>query len=116
MNKGKGIDLISEERHRQIVEEGWTAQHDEQFVDGELAHAAICYCMWDLIKDSKFIKAVETIRVWWPWDWEWWKPKDHIRNLVRAGALIAAEIDRINRDAYMQEIEEQAEVGSDNTW
>jgi hypothetical protein len=32
---------------------------------------------------------------WWPWSFEWWKPKDRIRNLVRAGALIAAEIDRL---------------------
>jgi hypothetical protein len=32
----------------------------------------------------------------WPWDAKWWKPSvDHVRNLVKAGALIAAEIDRM---------------------
>lgn len=32
----------------------------------------------------------------WPWDPSWWKPSpDPIRNLVKAGALIAAEIDRL---------------------
>lgn len=32
----------------------------------------------------------------WPWDEEWWKPSlDPIRNLEKAGALIAAEIDRL---------------------
>jgi hypothetical protein len=34
----------------------------------------------------------------WPWDYDWWKPSDDpIRNLTKAGALIAAEIDRLNR-------------------
>lgn len=34
----------------------------------------------------------------WPWDEEWWKPsEDPVRNLVKAGALIAAEIDRLQR-------------------
>jgi hypothetical protein len=34
----------------------------------------------------------------WPWDAEWWKPSpDSVRNLVKAGALIAAEIDRLQR-------------------
>jgi hypothetical protein len=34
----------------------------------------------------------------WPWDEKWWKPSTNpIRNLVKAGALIAAEIDRLQR-------------------
>lgn len=34
----------------------------------------------------------------WPWHSSWWKPSDDpIRNLVKAGALIAAEIDRLQR-------------------
>jgi hypothetical protein len=36
----------------------------------------------------------------WPWDASWWKPSnDPVRNLVKAGALIAAEIDRLQRAA-----------------
>jgi hypothetical protein len=36
--------------------------------------------------------------IFWPWDQDWWKPSpDPIRNLVKAGALIAAEIDRLQR-------------------
>lgn len=32
----------------------------------------------------------------WPWDPSWWKPSpDPVANLVKAGALIAAEIDRL---------------------
>jgi len=34
----------------------------------------------------------------WPWEASWWKPSDDpIRNLAKAGALIAAEIDRLQR-------------------
>lgn len=36
-------------------------------------------------------------RVLWPWDREWWKPKDRRRNLVRAAALLIAEIERLDR-------------------
>jgi hypothetical protein len=39
------IELIAAERKRQIEEEGWTAEHDEQWKKGELAKAAMCYAM-----------------------------------------------------------------------
>ena len=78
-----GIELISEERERQIIEERWTSVHDDSHNKGELVLAAHCY-----ITDSVFA---------WPWDIEWYKPKDRIKNLVRAGALLAAELDRIQR-------------------
>lgn len=38
---------------------------------------------------------------YWPWEPGWWKPgkgnsyADRVRELVKAGALIAAEIDRL---------------------
>ena len=37
------------------------------------------------------------LRRWWPWSLDWWKPKDPRRDLVRAGALIVAEIERLDR-------------------
>lgn len=37
-----GIDLIAAERQRQIEEEGWTPDHDDQHTNGELALAAAC--------------------------------------------------------------------------
>ena len=33
----------------------------------------------------------------WPWAASWWKPKNRRRDLVRAAALIVAEIERIDR-------------------
>jgi hypothetical protein len=35
----------------------------------------------------------------WPWHDDWWKPKDRRRDLIRAAALIVAEIERLDRAA-----------------
>lgn len=87
--KMPGAQLISKERNRQLKVEGWSADHDDDHSDGELVDAAVCYARCE--DDEK-----PTPREW-PWDSCWWKPKGRIRNLVRAGALIAAEIDRLQR-------------------
>lgn len=90
---GNGHRLIADERIRQIDEEGWTPEHDDQHVNYELRRAARCYALPGLNATSKVPEG-------WPWAPEWWKPSDHpLRNIVRAGALIAAEIDRMLRQA-----------------
>ena len=38
-----------------------------------------------------------TAPFFWPWERDWWKPVDNRRDLVRAGALISAELDRMDR-------------------
>jgi hypothetical protein len=84
------------ERRRQIEQEGWTPEHDDQHADGELARAAAVYAnpeIWNILGAS---------RVGWPWDASWWKPSDQRRNLVKAGALILAEIERLDRIAKLQ--------------
>jgi hypothetical protein len=85
-----GASLIAKERKRQILEEGWTPEHDNEHDEMELTFAAISYC-----------QHAKGDRGWnpnWPWPLKWWKPKGgKIRNLVKAGALIAAEIDRLQR-------------------
>ena len=72
-------DVITE-RQRQVSEEGWTPAHDDQYADCELTQAAICYI------DTSFAETN------WPWAAEWWKPTNPRRDLVKAGALILAEI------------------------
>ena len=83
-----GIELIEQERSRQIHSEGWTAEHDDEHVNNELALAAICYAIPDTFSQG-----------YWPptWDLSQYKPTTRIRDLVKAGALIAAEIDRLQR-------------------
>lgn len=76
------------ERRRQVEEEGWSGPHDDGHEGGQLADAAACYAL-----------GTERVRSFklWPWDWKWWKPADRRRDLVRAGALIVAEIERLDR-------------------
>ena len=87
-----GVELIAIERQRQIEEEGWTPKHDAQHTMAQLRFAAMCYTS-PCATSSSMRKNVPPD---WPWDKKWWKPsKSDVRNLVKAGALIAAEIDRI---------------------
>ena len=74
-----GLDLIRDERQRQIDSEGWTPEHDAAHGSSRLLRAAEAY-EWS---DATL----------WPWDREWWKPKDAIRDLIRAGALYQAAAD-----------------------
>jgi len=97
------IKLIAAERRRQIEEEGWTAKHDESHPDMALAAAGACYAI-DLVahieaRENWKRGIQEAVKNIWPFDFdEWFKPtrEDPIRQLVKAGALIAAEIDRLS--------------------
>ena len=95
-----GIELIAEERERQVTQEGWTPEHDDQHVHGEMAAAAACYAAETYSpKPALNANPLSGVASHWPWDWSWWKPSGRIRNLVKAGALIAAEIDRLQRES-----------------
>ena len=65
----------------------------------EMALAAACYALPDRAKQSFFMSSLPAVSYLWPWDRKWWKPTpdNRIRELEKAGALIAAEIDRLLR-------------------
>lgn len=85
------VDVLAE-RQRQVTAEGWAPAHDDEYEHGELADAAGCYALSSELFDC----AGEPPRPW-PWPDEWWKPTSRRRDLVKAGALILAEIERIDR-------------------
>jgi hypothetical protein len=91
--RSEGVDLIAAERRRQVEEEGWTAEHDEQWINDQLSRAAACYAL----AGTAPTRGLVCLRDLWPWDNCWWRPKTRVANLVRAGALIAAELDRMAR-------------------
>jgi hypothetical protein len=100
-----GIDRIVAERQRQLSEEGYTASHDEMHRYDELAWAAVCYAapkrVYVQIEHIGHSQKRFVFSDPWPWNFEDDKrvPEpnldDRIRQLEKAGALIAAEIDRL---------------------
>lgn len=91
-------DVLAE-RERQKSVEGWSEEHDDVRTLGEMARAAATYAFIGGLPESSRGDAVETRlpRNFWPWSQKWLKPKDRRRDLVRAGALILAEIERLDR-------------------
>lgn len=96
---------VLDERRRQTELEGWTAEHDDQHAAGELAQAAACYALgaatdapdrhvMDHFGREGTPYAVHSL---WPWDASWHKPTNRRRDLIKAGALILAEIERLDR-------------------
>lgn len=84
-------DVLAE-RRRQVEQEGWTPDHDDAHEFGELAEAAMSYA-------DPAAHCQLGVPHLWPWVAEWWKPRDRRRNLVRAAALLIAEIERLDRAA-----------------
>lgn len=98
---------VAAERQRQVESEGWTPEHDDKHEGGELATAGACYALERRAMDggywtyggrdpelSKWIRAKPQL---WPWHADWWKPASRRRDLIRAAALIVAEIERLDR-------------------
>lgn len=97
-------DVLAE-RQRQVSVEGMTDDGDDKYHYFELPIAATCYALaaepfvWmDMEKGEKSIRMPACPPIW-PWSPSWWKPRSRRENLVRAGALIIAEIERIDRAA-----------------
>jgi hypothetical protein len=97
--KKTGIELIAEERQRQIEKEGWTPEHDAHHDTGDLALAAAAYASAELYRRTTSEGYDNTPHIW-PFERKWWKPtpENRIRELQKAGALIAAEIDRLQHE------------------
>lgn len=104
-----GIDLIAEERKRQIEVEGYSAQHDSQHKASDLIYAAIAYAESAKVgtncneigntNEHEIMRRKTEMGRYYPFGWTF-KPSTDIRDLVKAGALIAAAIDRLQTKDY----------------
>lgn len=102
-----GIEIIAAERQRQIDVEGWSSAHDDGHADGSLALVAALYATpiplysVEVIKDDEGRELFFGFDDPWPSDWGVAVDKrlvhDRLRKLAIAGALIAADIDRLLR-------------------
>ncbi len=97
MTKALGDVIL--ERARQRAVEGWSLAHDDIYDKGELARAGASYALHSAGfrgADQKLYR-VKAPEYNWPFGLAWWKPKDPRRDLVRAAALLIAEIERLDR-------------------
>ncbi len=114
----RGVDLIAEERARQVESEGWSAEHDDEHDCFEMSMAAVCYAAPERIYIERHSAIGVSFFDPFPDDWsdkrfaygerrdnpgnvppdpDTYTRDERIDLLVKAGALIAAEIDRILR-------------------
>jgi hypothetical protein len=109
----QALQDVADERARQVNVEGWTREHDDAHKDGELSRAAACYAMSavetmtgrePMTWDDDFLSAL------WPWDRSWWKSKSASKDLIRAAALLIAEIERLHRLAAVDTGTEHADT------
>lgn len=91
----RGMQDVIDERNRQKEQEGFSSLHDADHSPGDLSSAACCYAL-NAIFQMQGQGPIEGTPGWWPWDEKWWKPADPRRDLVRAAALIIAEIDKLD--------------------
>jgi hypothetical protein len=116
MSEMTGAEMIAAERARQVDSEGYLPEHDDQHAGNELAWAATCYAAPDTVvrvavqRDSHGVSGAVGWDEPWPTEYvenyirgnpgrmPWRRPQvDRVTELVKAGALIAAEIDRLKR-------------------
>ncbi len=83
-----GVELIAKERQEQLEKHGWSPEHDLIHKDGQLKFAAL-YALGKKADLKKYVG--------WDWFMDKIDSKTEVEKLIRAGALIAAAIDRINK-------------------
>lgn len=93
---------VVKERIRQVMVERWSASHDDEHSNRELAKAAASYAYEAGRTDHQRKLDEGTLPLSWPWANKWWKPTTRRRDLVKAAALILAEIERLDRQAERQ--------------
>lgn len=108
-----GLELIAEECERVRTVEGHDTFHDDRHTKGELAQAAAAYALTPFLREEIPVRegglgegwescSVSSAEAYVPLHWPWspfdWKPShDRKRELVKAGQLIVAELDRLER-------------------
>lgn len=87
---------VAAERLRQVSVEGYKPERDDCYTSGEMAQAAGAYAIYSTFERDGLSLSMAAANLF-PWDMVHWKGVDHRRNLVKAGALILAEIERLDR-------------------
>lgn len=84
------MQAVIAEVFRQQDVEGFDAAHDDKHDRGELARAGAMYLLHAGTQST-------TVPREFPWERDWWKPRDYRRDLVRGVALGIADGNRFDR-------------------
>src|SRR3546814_9672298 len=100
----RAIHDVEAERHRQVFEEGYTEQHDDTHINGELALAAMAYACPEHVMQWFYANDIRL----WPFEGE---PnlKNRRRDLERAAAFLIAEMERLDRAITLATSQERSE-------
>lgn len=88
---------LFDERLRQMQVEGYSRLRDDIYTGGDLARAASEYAAASATGGNEVSTVCQTPRPEWPWGGKHWKPKSRRDCLIKAGALVIAEIERLDR-------------------
>lgn len=90
---------VATERARQVKVEGFDALNDDQYAPDTLAAAGVAYALTENERQLKAQNGFQFWRIIWPFEKAWFKSTSRRRDLVKAAALIVAEIERLDRAA-----------------
>ena len=97
------LNDIADERYRQTHTLHWSTAHDDTHVAGELPRAAACYAWWagldPMVRECVPVEQAVVWRRLWPWERGHWHTSSARRALIKAAALLVAEIERLDRAA-----------------
>lgn len=97
---GMAVYDVLAERNRQMTSEGYSEEHDDILTKGQLGDGAACYAMAAVANHQNHPESIMTkIRNMWPFEPEMFKPTDPRTDLIKAAAMIIAEIERMDRAA-----------------
>lgn len=105
-------DVVSE-RNRQRNEEYYSDANDDTYVENELVRASASYVnhvvgrSW-LYPSKPSAYTSELVPDLWPWSEQAWKPKSPRQDLVRATALLVADIERLDRKELLNKDDKEA--------
>lgn len=95
----KGTCDVLAERARHTTALNWSAEHDLGYKNHELVKAAMSYA--DPLAATPEHKETPPKANLWPWELKWWRPSSYRRNLIKAIALLLAELDRHDAEQAM---------------
>jgi hypothetical protein len=82
------LEEVLNERRRQIEVKGFTVEHDRQHDEGELAEAAAAYAL--------YAAHIPGAKDFWPWQYHSFRSGTEREALIKAAALLVADIERID--------------------